>query len=245
MRGFGPDASGGERPARSEAEENETAEIVALSNSRVSAVVLIEKRTLVRECLSRCISADFGAPVISFPSVECLHEASAGLKPTLIVVSAFEENNDLLEHAIRGLCSADYNAPIIVLSDAEDIDDVADSLRSGASGHLPTGTALDIAIEAMRLVSLGGLFVPGHSVLRARRQNQDARASDGEKIAFTTRQNAVLDALCRGKTNKLIAYELNMAESTVKVHVRNIMKKLQARNRTEVAVRIGELGARS
>jgi DNA-binding NarL/FixJ family response regulator len=52
---------------------------------------------------------------------------------------------------------------------------------------------------------------------------------------FTARQTAVVEALRRGKANKIIAYELNMRESTVKVHVRNIMKKLRARNRTEVA----------
>jgi len=52
----------------------------------------------------------------------------------------------------------------------------------------------------------------------------------------------VVRALCRGKANKVIAYELNMCESTVKVHVRNIMKKLKAKNRTEVAVMFKSLG---
>jgi len=52
---------------------------------------------------------------------------------------------------------------------------------------------------------------------------------------FTSRQAAVVDSLLKGKANKIIAYERNMCESTVKVHVRSIMKKLKARNRTEVA----------
>ena len=46
---------------------------------------------------------------------------------------------------------------------------------------------------------------------------------------------AVVNALRQGKANKTIAFELNMCESTVKVHVRNIMRKLKATNRTEVA----------
>ena len=58
---------------------------------------------------------------------------------------------------------------------------------------------------------------------------------------FTRRQVAVIDALRKGKANKIIAYELNMCESTVKVHVRNIMKKLNAKNRTEVAYLASEL----
>jgi DNA-binding NarL/FixJ family response regulator len=52
---------------------------------------------------------------------------------------------------------------------------------------------------------------------------------------FTARQSAVVEAVRHGKANKVIAYELNMRESTVKVHIRNIMRKLKARNRTEVA----------
>jgi DNA-binding NarL/FixJ family response regulator len=54
---------------------------------------------------------------------------------------------------------------------------------------------------------------------------------------LTPRQMAVLQHLKLGKANKLIAYELEMSESTVKVHVRNIMKKMNAKNRTEVACR--------
>ena len=65
-----------------------------------------------------------------------------------------------------------------------------------------------------------------------KRHPQRCRKSNG---LFTARQAAVVEALRRGKANKIIAYELKMRESTVKVHVRNIMKKLHATNRTEVA----------
>ena len=58
---------------------------------------------------------------------------------------------------------------------------------------------------------------------------------------FTARQTAVLNVLCKGKANKIIAYELCMCESTVKVHVRNIMKKLKATNRTQIAYLVREL----
>jgi DNA-binding NarL/FixJ family response regulator len=54
---------------------------------------------------------------------------------------------------------------------------------------------------------------------------------------ITARELAVVRAIQHGKPNKVIAYELNMCESTVKVHVRNIMKKLNAKNRTDLAVK--------
>ena len=50
-----------------------------------------------------------------------------------------------------------------------------------------------------------------------------------------------MEALKCGKPNKIIAYELNMQESTVKVHVRNVMRKLKARNRTEVVYKLNEM----
>ena len=58
---------------------------------------------------------------------------------------------------------------------------------------------------------------------------------------FTPRQAAVAHALRRGKANKIIAYELNMCESTVKIHIRNILKKLKATNRTEAAFKLNAL----
>jgi DNA-binding NarL/FixJ family response regulator len=88
----------------------------------------------------------------------------------------------------------------------------------------------------VRLVRAGGAFVPASSFMAASK-SAEAFATDtpGRNRMFTERQTAVIEALRRGKANKVIAYELKMRESTVKVHVRNIMKKLRARNRTEVA----------
>ena len=71
------------------------------------------------------------------------------------------------------------------------------------------------------------------------------RSKRGRRPAgiFTTRQTSVAKALRQGKANKIIAYELNMCESTVKVHVRHIMKKLGATNRTEVAYKLSDMAA--
>jgi DNA-binding NarL/FixJ family response regulator len=84
--------------------------------------------------------------------------------------------------------------------------------------------------------------VPASSVL-AVRQILEANSEIARPLAglFTLRQTEVVEALRRGKANKIIAYELNLRESTVKVHIRNIMKKLKATNRTEVAFKLKDL----
>jgi DNA-binding NarL/FixJ family response regulator len=135
------------------------------------------------------------------------------------------------------LSQATNPLPTILMSDVEDADHIVDALERGARGYIPTSVSLDVAIEAMRLVRAGGVFVPASSLIASRRSAAEGAvaARQTRHAMFTARQSAVVEALRRGKANKIIAYELNMRESTVKVHVRNIMKKLRAKNRTEVA----------
>jgi len=93
-----------------------------------------------------------------------------------------------------------------------------------------------VVAEAIELARAGGTFVPVSGFLALREVICAAVESKPLMPSFlTTRQGAVAEALRKGKANKIIAYELNMCESTVKVHVRNIMKKVQATNRTQVA----------
>jgi DNA-binding NarL/FixJ family response regulator len=97
-----------------------------------------------------------------------------------------------------------------------------------------------VAIAAINLVRAGGVFVPasGLAYLRTATSTPQLAAQANGKQAnklFTSRQLEVIDRLRKGESNKIIAYKLKMGECTVKVHVRNIMRKLKARNRTEVA----------
>jgi DNA-binding NarL/FixJ family response regulator len=202
-----------------------------------SAIVIIERRALIRECLTRCLKASSGYDVVSFPTVESWLEVSESLPAGLVVLCTGGKPKDAETHRqISLLAQLPDRLPTVFLSDLEDPDQIVDALEMGARGYIPTSVPLDIAVEAMRLVRAGGVFVPASSLIAARRSTDGAvAAKQTGNGMFTARQAAVVEALRRGKANKIIAYELNMRESTVKVHVRNIMKKLKARNRTEVA----------
>jgi DNA-binding NarL/FixJ family response regulator len=133
-------------------------------------------------------------------------------------------------------------APVIVLCDADGIESVLAAFEIGARGYIPTAsTSLKLAVEIMRLVKAGGTFVPPSSLSVRRVSRQGTTRGATTSLQFTERQLAVLSRLKQGKTNKIIAHELKMSESTVKVHIRKIMKKLNATNRTEVAWRAHEL----
>jgi DNA-binding NarL/FixJ family response regulator len=208
-----------------------------------AAIVVIEKRALVRECLARCLKAVSGHTVISFPSVDSWIEVRNDISASLIMLSIVGKPSDPEPHREISRLSKPNNAlPTILLSDAEEPDQIVEAISQGARGYIPTSVPLDVVVEVMRLVKAGGTFVPASSLIASIRSNDGIMASqqNGNGL-FTARQAAVVEALRRGKANKIIAYELNMRESTVKVHIRNIMKKLKARNRTEVAFMTNEL----
>lgn len=200
-------------------------------------IVIIEKRALVRECITRGLRAASGYNVVSFPSVESWLDGADMVPASLILLCITGRPNDADTYReVSLLGQQSTRIPTIILSDVEDPDEIIGALDRGARGYIPTSLPLDIAIEAMRLVEAGGAFVPASSLVAARRSAENSCASKQTAGGlFTERQAAVVEALRRGKANKTIAYELDMRESTVKVHVRNIMKKLKARNRTEVA----------
>jgi DNA-binding NarL/FixJ family response regulator len=132
-------------------------------------------------------------------------------------------------------------APVIILSDDDSYGLVSAAFDIGVRGYIPTAsTTPELALEIMYLVKSGGTFVPASS-LSPQGISPKGIPNPVTTRQFTPRQMAVLHRLKLGKTNKIIAYELQISESSVKSHIRNIMNKLNATNRTEVACRALEL----
>jgi DNA-binding NarL/FixJ family response regulator len=132
-------------------------------------------------------------------------------------------------------------APVIIFSDFDSYDSICAAFDFGVRGYIPTATTTpETAVEIMYLVKSGGTFVPPSGLsLRKSGLLQTRDPVTGQQ--FTPRETAVLELLKLGKTNKIIAYDLQISESSVKSHIRNIMNKLNATNRTEVACRAHEL----
>ena len=210
----------------------------------VAGIVVIDHRTLIRECLVRALRTVITSRIISFATVAAWLEVADKVLPSVILlgVSGTPSGSDAL-HQASSAVRENSHVPIIVIGDSEDPDLIIHALENGVRGYIPTNLPLSIAVQALRLVTEGGIFVPASSLIAAHHQPVGkSQSTVAELEMFTARQAAVVRALCRGKANKVIAYELNMCESTVKVHVRNIMKKLKAKNRTEVAVMFKSLG---
>ena len=202
------------------------------------SIGVVDQHSFTRGCITRSLKDfDDSLEVISFTtSGDCLQSTKA---LDLILYHEHEnvqQNNGTRLAPIRNLLEI---APVIVLSAADNPESVTEAFESGARGYIPTATTpAELVVEIIRVVRAGGTFVPasGLQLQTIPRKYLTPRTTTNQQ--FTPRQIAVLGHLTQGKTNKGIAYELAISESTVKVHIRNIMKMMNASNRTEVACRV-------
>jgi DNA-binding NarL/FixJ family response regulator len=201
-------------------------------------VVYIDPRAMTRDCVGGWLQSNIrGFEVRILSDADQLATAAiVDDQIRAVLVNAGAER--LTSAAVAGRLSRVGEllpeVPIAVLSDFEDAASIREAFKLGVRGFIPTSLASLVAVEAVRLVCVGGTFAPAAALLCQDDDPQRA-AADSPIKGFTQRQSQILDCLRRGMANKLIAYELNMCESTVKVHIRNIMKKLNATNRTQVA----------
>ena len=142
---------------------------------------------------------------------------------------------DLLD--IASLAAAVPQTPILVAADCDDPERAHVILRAGARGFLPASHSLKVLRGALDRVRTGGTYVP-LSLTEA--------APAAERTPWrglTPRQCDVLALIAEGKANKLIADALNMSESTVKAHVKQIIRRLKVANRTQAALLATRTGA--
>jgi DNA-binding NarL/FixJ family response regulator len=219
-----------------------------LPRSAPAEVVIVDDRPFFRDCLGRGLSAlDPTLKLTYLSNTVELEESDAvdGEQPRLILISTPSSNGgESTLSLISRIKDVAPSASVIVLSDTEEFQEILQAFKIGVSGYIPASIGLDVAVKAMQLVAAGGIYVPA-SILSGCAEAvkglaNASKAQDQAENAFTSKQIAVMEALRRGKANKAIAYDLNMCESTVKVHVRTIMKKLHARNRTEAALILNE-----
>jgi DNA-binding NarL/FixJ family response regulator len=133
------------------------------------------------------------------------------------------------------LTKASPQTPILVAAECDDVDRALTILRAGARGFLPTSYSLKVLIGALERVRTGGTYVP-LALDEALPQATGERTDRGPWRELTRRQREVLALIAEGKANKLIAAALNMSESTVKAHVKQIIRRLNVANRTQAAL---------
>jgi two-component system NarL family response regulator len=170
------------------------------------------------------------------PDLEVVGEAGDGLEavatwrkvqPTVTIMDLQLPGQSGVE-AIKAIRREDPDARILVLTTFDGDADIQRALEAGARGYLLKSVRRAILIEAVRAVAAGQRYLPPATAARL------VEAMESEKL--TAREMDVLKLLAQGQRNREIADELGLAEPTVKIHVNNLLRKLQAKDRTEAAM---------
>lgn len=203
------------------------------------SALIIDDHPLFCDALSMTLKAAVGIPEIRTQHrlEDALALIDGGWQPDVIVLDLNLPDVSGLDGLIRLKKSAG-GTPIVVVSSLADRRIIGGAIRAGAAGFVPKHSQREVFRAAFDVVAQGGVFTPDGIDLAmdtdrpvTGREHAIARLSQ-----LTRQQAAILNLICAGKLNKQIAFDLTIAETTVKAHVTAIMRKLGVQSRTQAVL---------
>jgi two-component system, NarL family, nitrate/nitrite response regulator NarL len=205
-------------------------------------ILLVDDHALVREGM-KCLLQGLGGEVTSIEARNAEEAFDAWEKNVmldLVLLDLHLPGTDGIS-TMEGLHRRDAALPVIIMSASEDHITIGRALKAGAAGFIPKSLSRDRLLQAVRLVLQGDVYIPP-SVREAPEPGEATGTTCSASHGLSRRQKSVLDLLACGKPNKLIAKELNIAESTVKAHVTEILRLLEVTNRSQALIAAHRIG---
>lgn len=214
---------------------------VAARNESISSVLIVDDHPLYSDALASALEGVF--PNCRFEKAKSLKDAlkvlDSGFRPDLVMF-------DLKLPDVQGISgfvtvrARVPDIPILVISSLTSRALVQALMDEGASGFLTKDTPVDELQTVLARIARGRKHVPTEY------QQSDAPVADGAQAddinhklaALTPQQKKVIKLICAGKPNKQIAYELQLAEATVKAHITALLRRLGVNNRTQAALMV-------
>jgi DNA-binding NarL/FixJ family response regulator len=211
----------------------------------MKCLLIADDHGLYREGLATLVRDSFGVEQVL--EAATLDETIDALSPEAGVECLLIDLDMPGMHGVASLArikERQKDVRIVVVSASDHREDVLGALAHGAHGYVWKGSDNDEIARALNSVMSGTIYVPAFLATapsEVRQAEEEAPAIDLSR--FTPRQAEVLTLLAKGMSNKEIARELDLAESTVKIHVAAIFRELGARNRTQAVVLAQKLAA--
>ncbi len=209
-------------------------------------VFLVARQRMLRELFGEHLAGV--APDLAVSGHEAFAEVRdrIGDAPAALVVFYCTSLDDRLEDEIRAASRLPGRVPVAIISDGRDDEVLRLAMTLGIRGLISTTMGAAALVHALRVLLADGEFMPSSAVLAAaagysaeHRGPSDTATAEG--VPLSRRELDVLQLLHTGKSNKAIAAALDMQEGTVKVHLRNLMRKFGAHNRVEVVLATSEM----
>lgn len=219
-----------------------------LGMGRPTSVLIIDPSPFSRACT---LAGFNEVPDLTVHACGSLEEAELGHAPDLVMFHDYHRNGTRSTLSVHLLAAAELwpNAAMLVIANPGDREQLLESLGGGARGFLNSNVSLDSTVAAIRVL-MSNLVVYSDDVMeligKARIGNGTAaeKGDEGRDVTLaptlpgfnllTPRQHEVLGLLSLGLSNKAIGQQLQISESTVKVHIRGIMAQTGVTNRTQI-----------
>jgi two-component system nitrate/nitrite response regulator NarL len=215
--------------------------------------ILIGKNILVREGISRILHAANFRIVLSAASADQLPSELKAPQLLFLIIhngDSFDVAFDVALDQIRFVRAHYPDARIAVVSDHYRPDELVSAYRAGASGYFVNVNSCDAFIKSIELVTMGEAVFPPAFLSFALDSILEREAAPTEEVErgivlaaeepaaphLSPREKAILSCLIEGNSNKSIARKIDIAEATVKVHVKAILRKIRVQNRTQAAI---------
>lgn len=162
-----------------------------------------------------------------------LHSIDTDGAPDVVVLDLNLPDVDGFDGLIRIKTATDV--PVLVVSSMSEARVITSALQAGAAGFVPKHSARDVFAAAFEVIASGSPFVPEGCDLLDEELNTQSDIT-ARLSSLTNQQARILHQICEGKLNKQIAFDLSIAETTVKAHVTAIMRKLGVQSRTQAVL---------
>lgn len=216
------------------------------------ATVLIGKSVLIREGIAKILRAANFRTLASVSSVDDLPSGKLQQHPLLFLIVHNGDDFDIILRQMELLRDTHPSACIAIVADHYRRDELASAFRAGAKGYFVDVLTCDVFVKSIELVMMGETIFPpafwsfaldpeiDHISKPAQRDEteQAILIKQENTIApqLSPREGSILHYLIEGYSNKCIARKIDIAEATVKVHVKAILRKIRVQNRTQAAI---------
>lgn len=204
------------------------------ANKRFS-VAIVDDHEIIREGISELIDKDSFKVVGAFASGQEIKDfMNAGHHVDVILMDiTMPEENGI--NVAKEIINRHKDVKVVMLTMSESLDDIKNSAKAGVKGFLTKTASADKISHAITMVMQGDVVFPS-KIYDVDNMDIFTNTKSKGKDVLSRREVEILKYIAKGFSNKEIAYELSLAEGTVKVHVKKILTKLGLQNRTQGAI---------